>query len=109
MTEAEQFAMCDAAKGNTMLVFATEEIAQRYAAHRAEQGATGVMAMCTDTRTGSGLAVMWRDPVPADKLSERLANCRWLLEEALAGRFPWPVPGEVQARKFNFAAGGFEN
>lgn len=97
MTEQEQFAQADAYEGNTMIVFSDEKIALRYALHRLESGLCdpGVMAKVDDTRTGSGLCVIWRDPVEPEKLAERLANCRWLLEEVLAGRRPRPVPGQV--------------
>ena len=95
MTEAEQFAICDAADGNTMLVFSDKHLAARYAIHRAKQGYYGLVAQCHDIREGTGICVMWRDPIPASELEERIANCRWLLEEVLAGRYPKPVPGEV--------------
>jgi hypothetical protein len=95
MTEAEQFAKADAAQGNTMLVFYSAAIAKRYIAHRATLGQTGLIAMIEDTKFGSGLTVVWRDPIEQGKVEERLANCHWLLEEVLRGRCPAPVPGEV--------------
>lgn len=95
MTELEQFAVCDASPGNTMLLFSDVKIATRYAIHRAKQGHYGLVAQCNDTREGTGLCVMWRDPVPAGEIETRIANCRWFLEEALAGRVSRPVPGEV--------------
>lgn len=94
-SEAEQFAAIDAAVGNTMLVFADEGVCFRYKLHLAARGAIGLRAECRDTRTGSGLVVMWRDRVPPEDLHTRLANCRWLLEEVLAGRQPRPVAGEL--------------
>jgi hypothetical protein len=95
MTEAEQFAKCDAYQGNTMLVFSDRAIAARYVAHRAAQGHVGVIAQVEDTRGGTGLVVLWRDPVEPGRLEERMRNCLWLLEETLAGRSAWPQPGEV--------------
>jgi hypothetical protein len=96
MTEADQFALLDARDGNTMIAFAEKSMAMRYALHRHTQhGQIGLMAGCEDTRERTGLFVMWRDRVPGDKLFERLENCRWLLEEILAGRQPWPEPGTV--------------
>ena len=98
MTEAEQFAKIDAYEGNTMVVFSDRAVADRYIVHRAyaqDQFGKGLIALVEDTREKTGLCVLWRDPIPADKLDERLANCRWLLEEVLAGRRPGPVAGEV--------------
>lgn len=95
MTEAEQFAACDACEGNTMLVFSDAAIAHRYVDHRARLGASGVICMVTDTRSNSGICVLWRDPIEYRQLDERLANCRWLLEEVLSGRQPRPVAGQV--------------
>jgi len=96
MTEAEQFAAIDAYDGNTMVVFSDLAIAMRYANHRYRvHGQTGLIAGCEDTRKGTGLYVMWRDRIQPDKLGERIANCRWLLEEVLAGRYPRPVAGKV--------------
>lgn len=97
MTEAEQFALCDAYEGNTMIVFSNKALAMRYAQHRLETfDQTGLMAGCEDTREGTGLFVCWRDPVPPEDLEERIGNCLWLLEEVLAGRYPRPIPGRVQ-------------
>mgnify|MGYP003384625773 CR=1 FL=1 len=97
MTEAEQFAACDACEGNTMLVFSDAEIAHRYVEHRARLGDSGVICMVEDKfgSSGSGICVLWRDPIDERQLDERLANCRWLLEEVLAGRQPRPVAGQV--------------
>jgi hypothetical protein len=96
MTEAEQFAMCDAYEGNTMIVFSDKPMAMRYALHRHEtRGQKGIMVGVEDTRTGTGLYVMWRDRIPPDKVWERLANCRWLLERTLAGEHPKPQDGKV--------------
>jgi hypothetical protein len=96
MTEAEQFEMCDANDGNTMIVFSDRAIAMRYALHRAEKyGQIGIMAGVEDTKHGTGLYVMWRDRVPPEELLERLANCRWLLDRTLAGKSPRPQAGEV--------------
>jgi len=95
MTEQEQFDAIDAYEGNTMIAFSGKAIAMRYVAHRSARGMKGVVVICEDTRTQSGLCVMWRDPVEPDKLAKREANCRWLLEEILAGRQPGPVAGEL--------------
>ena len=96
MTEQEQFASVDAVEGNTMVTFSDKSLAMRYVAHRqATHGAVGLIALCEDTRTKTGLCVLWRDPVKASEFEERLANCRWLLEETLAGRAWWPQPGEA--------------
>jgi hypothetical protein len=96
MTEAEQFAICDAYEGNTMIVFSDKAIAMRYAVHRyATHQQIGLMAGVEDTREGTGLYVMWRDRIPPHELDERLANCRWLLEMTLAGGYPRPEPGKV--------------
>ena len=102
MTEAEQFAACDASKGNTMIVFSDKALAMRYMLYRHQaHGQIGLIAMAEDTRTGSGLVVIWRDRVPPEKLQERIGNCLWLLEETLAGRHPWPVAGTVQEKRFD--------
>ena len=95
MNEAEQFAACDAYIGETMIVFSDRAIAERYQVHRFQLGDRGVVAMAEDTRQRTGLVVVWRDPVPPERLSERIGNCLWLLEETLAGRSPWPRAGEV--------------
>lgn len=96
ITEAEQFAECDAVVGDTMLVLSDVEIAQRYLVHRWRLGVQrGIFALVEDTRERTGLCVLWRDPVPLEQLVERTRNCRWLLEETLAGRSPWPQAGEV--------------
>lgn len=94
-SEAEQFAAIDGYRGNTMLVFSSRAIADRYAAHRAAQGHTGMIVAVEDTRCGTGLCVMWRDQIEPSRLDERLANCHWLLEETLALRSSWPVTGQV--------------
>jgi len=100
MTEEEQFAQCDAREGNTMLVFSDKAIAMRYLDHRVRQyGDDGYRVLVEDTRTKSGLCVLWRDRVVDLKdLDKKFANCRWLLEEVLAGRQPRPVPGEVNVQ-----------
>lgn len=97
MTEAEQFAAVDAFEGETMIVFSDRALADRFMLHQAAKRLHGLVALVEDTRECTGLCVMWRDPVPLAKLSERLANCRWLLEETLAGRSPWPESGQVQS------------
>lgn len=94
--ELELFAKADAYEGSTMIVFSDKGIAMRYGEHRhSTHGQVGLIAGCEDTRDGTGLFVMWRDRVPPEKLEERIANCRWLLEEVLAGRYARPVPGEA--------------
>lgn len=90
MTEAQQFAAADALLGNTMIVFSDRAIADRYIVHRS------CIAMVEDTRERSGLCVIFRDPVPPEQLAERIGNCRWLLEETLSGRSPWPNSGTVE-------------
>jgi hypothetical protein len=94
-SETSQFAQIDAYQGSTMLVFGDVAIAYRYAIHRKRQGYSGALALVEDTRTRSGLCVMWRDPVSFADVEQRQANCRWMLEEVLAGRYPRPVAGAV--------------
>jgi hypothetical protein len=94
--EGDLFRQADAVDGRTMIVFDSPGIALRYIAHRARTGCVGVVVLVEDTRTRSGLSVLWRDPVPADQVEVRMANCRWLLEEVLAGRQPRPTPGSDQ-------------
>ena len=98
MTEAEQFAAIDAYEGNTMIAFSDHAIALRYMQHRQTAGfvRSGLFAAAHDSRTGSGLFVLWRDPVPPDELATRQGSCLWLLEEMIAGRWPRPVAGKVQ-------------
>jgi hypothetical protein len=96
MTEAEQFAALDAYQGGTMIAFSGYPIAMRYIAHRLRQNMRGgLIAAVHDSREGTGLVVIWRDPVRPDELEARMGNCRWLLEEILAGRQPGPVAGKV--------------
>jgi|SRR5215475_9936001 len=97
MTEAEQFAAIDAYEGNTMIAFSDKAIAMRYVLSRYSRHGpeVGIIAACEDTREGTGLYVMWRDPIKGAELEERTANCRWLLEMILAGAYPRPSPGEV--------------
>lgn len=99
MTEQEQFEAADAMEGDTMIAFSSKDLALRYVAHRKRKypALHGLIACREDTRTGTGLCVIWRDPVEPGKLAERMSNCLWLLEEILAGRKAWPVPGEVNA------------
>ncbi|MBY0559890.1 hypothetical protein [Hyphomicrobium sp.] len=106
MTEEEQFAACDAYEGNTMIAFSSKDLAMRYVLHRKRQMPElhGLIACREDTRTNTGLCVIWRDPVKAEELPERMANCLWLLEEILAGRKAWPVPGKVE----ELWSGGFK-
>ncbi|MFM9963108.1 MAG: hypothetical protein ACKV2Q_18020 [Planctomycetaceae bacterium] len=93
MTESEQFAAADALLGNTMIVFSDRAIADRYIVHRSCLGQRGIFALVEDTRERTGLCVVWRAPIPKEQFLERLANYRWLLEETLAGRSPWPNSG----------------
>lgn len=96
MTEAEQFAVVDTYPGSTMVAWSDMAIAMRYMQHRLTKGVRhGLIAAAHDVRDGTGIVVMWRDPVPANELHLRQANCMWLLEEILAGRYPRPVPGQV--------------
>lgn len=96
MTEAEMFEMADAYEGPTMITFGDKAAALRYALHRHQKyGVIGLLVGIEDTREGTGIYVMWRDPVPPEQVEERLANCRWQLEKTLAGDFPMPVRGEV--------------
>ena len=94
-TEAEMFSECDEMVGPSMIVFSDLGIATRYLLHRYSLGHIGLIAMAEDTREQSGLCVIFRDPVPPERLAERQGNCLWLLEETLAGRQPWPQPGET--------------
>jgi hypothetical protein len=89
-----------------MFLFDDAALADRYVAHRAAGGAAGVICRANDTRTGSGLLVQWRDPIPAAELPRRQSEALWLLEEVLAGRVPRPERGmvrnisdEVEARR----------
>jgi hypothetical protein len=94
--EADLFAAIDAYKGNTMIAFDSKAMAMRYMLHRhGEFGDIGLRAAAEDTRTNSGLFVMWRDRVSPEQLAERQGNCLWLLEEILTGRQPWPTPGAL--------------
>ena len=87
MTEQEMFAAVDAVEGNVMVTCASHDLAMRYLVHRQRmRPASGLIAMCEDTRTETGICIMWRDPVKPAELNERVANCLWLLEETLAGR-----------------------
>jgi hypothetical protein len=97
MTEAEQFALIDSYRGNTMIVFSDKAVAMRYVLSRYTRHGpeSGLIAACEDTREGTGLYVMWRDPIGGDELEKRIANCRWLLEMTLAGGYPRPEAGEV--------------
>jgi hypothetical protein len=97
MTEAEQFAMADAMEGNTMIVFSSKAVAMRYIQHRyKEPHISGVLVGREDTREGTGLFVLWRDPVAPHEIETRMENCLWLLEETLAGRSPMPKAGDVE-------------
>lgn len=92
----EAFATIDAQPANTMLIFATTDVADRYAFHcAAYRRATGILVRVEDTRTGSGLIVQWRDPVPAADVPRRQSEARWMLEEVLAGRVPRPQPMQI--------------
>ncbi len=93
--ELALFAEIDAKLGNTMVVFDSRALANRYVAHRATLGEHGIVVLAEDTRTRSGLCVLWRDPIPPADVDVRLGNCLWLLEETLAGRTPRPQPGRV--------------
>jgi hypothetical protein len=96
MTEAEMFAKCDAMEGETLIAFSDLDIAMRYAEHRFKQTkAVGIIACAHDEREGSGLFVMWRDPIKPEELAKRQGNCLWLLEEILAGRQPRPIEGQA--------------
>jgi len=96
MTEDEIFDAADAYEGTTMITFPDKAAALRYCLHRQKKfGVIGTVVGVEDTREGTGLFVLWRDPVPPDKMVERLANCRWLLEATLAGEYPMPVAGEI--------------
>jgi hypothetical protein len=101
-SEAAAFAWLDSFKGPSLIAFVEQARALRYMAHRKQQnpGLHGLIAMAVDTRTGSGLCVIWSEPVAAADLQKRQSNCLWMLEEILAGRQPWPKNGEVAELDF---------
>ena len=94
--EVDLFKQADAVEGETMIVFDSKPLALRYVLHRKTVfGESGLIPLVEDTRTGTGLCVIWRSPVAPAMMAERLANCRWMLEEVLAGRQPRPAAGQV--------------
>lgn len=95
MTDTTAFARIDAMPGNTLLVFDSIATADDYVVHRSLRGDVGVICRVEDMRTGSGLLVQWRDPIPEAEFARRQGEARWLLEEVLAGRAPRPQPGAV--------------
>ncbi len=101
MTDAEMIAAIDAKTGPTLLTFVRRSDANVWLLHvaakraRGEAPATGVMVEVRDTRTGSGLICMWRDPVPAAEVSRRQSEALWQLEMTLAGHFSVPPPGTI--------------
>jgi hypothetical protein len=89
-----------------MIVFHDIHVANAYCLHQQERGVCGVICRVEDTRTGSGLLVQWRDPIPIADHPRRQAEARWLLEEVLAGRISMPERGvttdisdQVEARR----------
>ena len=97
MTEAEQWAIADAYEGETMIAFTSKAAAMRYVLHRysAHGAERGLIAAAEDTREGTGLYVMWRDPVRGHELRDRITKCHRVLEDMLAGDLPTPMPGEA--------------
>lgn len=102
MTDAEMIAAIEAKPGPTLLTFVSRADANVWLLHvaakrsRGEVSATGLMVEACDTRTGSGLICMWRDPVPADMVKKRQREALWQLEMTLAGHFSIPPPGEIR-------------
>jgi len=101
MTDAEMISAIEAKAGPTLLTFVRRADANVWLLHvaakraRGEALATGVMVEVRDTRTGSGLICMWRDPVPSGDVVRRQSEALWQLEMTLAGHFSVPPPGEI--------------
>jgi hypothetical protein len=101
MTDAEMIAAIESKPGPTLLTFVSRGDANvwlLYVAAKRAAGllsATGVMVEVRDTRTGSGLICMWRDPVPSADVDRCQREALWQLEMTLAGHFPVPPPGQI--------------